>query len=69
MSLGFASLVMTQTCFFVTNRTLLTIATLAGRRNIVICTTSIISGNKMMATAIEKDSFGKAAASTRPTES
>ncbi|KAI1499172.1 vacuolar protein sorting 33A-like protein [Biscogniauxia marginata] len=32
------------------------------RRNIVICTTSIISGNKMMDAAIEKSSFTKAAA-------
>ncbi|KAJ9157346.1 Vacuolar protein sorting-associated protein 33A [Pleurostoma richardsiae] len=32
-----------------------------GRRNIVICTTSIISGNKMMASAIEKESFAKEA--------
>lgn len=30
------------------------------RRNIVICTTSIISGNKMMEAAIEKESFGSA---------
>ncbi|KAK8874959.1 Sec1-like protein [Apiospora arundinis] len=29
------------------------------RRNIVICTTSIISGNKMMEAAIEKESFAK----------
>lgn len=52
----------------ITTFKLLTTASLVGRRNIVICTTSIISGNKMMATAIEKDSFGKAAASTRPIE-
>ncbi|KAL2288212.1 hypothetical protein FJTKL_04298 [Diaporthe vaccinii] len=39
------------------------------RRNIVICTTSIISGNKMMATAIEKDSFGQAGAAARPVDS
>lgn len=32
------------------------------RRNIVICTTSIISGNRMMEAAIEKEAFGKAAA-------
>ncbi|KAF4998143.1 hypothetical protein FDECE_11878 [Fusarium decemcellulare] len=30
-----------------------------GRRNIVICTTSIISGNRMMNAAIEKESFAK----------
>ncbi|KAM4054812.1 sec1 family protein [Hirsutella rhossiliensis] len=30
-----------------------------GRRNIVICTTSIISGNRMMDAAIEKDSFAQ----------
>ncbi|KAH7209251.1 Sec1-like protein [Fusarium oxysporum] len=30
-----------------------------GRRNIVICTTSIINGNKMMESAIEKESFAK----------
>ncbi|KAJ3468947.1 hypothetical protein MRS44_003012 [Fusarium solani] len=30
-----------------------------GRRNIVICTTSIISGNRMMDAAIEKESFAK----------
>lgn len=30
-----------------------------GRRNIVICTTSIISGKEMMEAAIEKDSFAK----------
>ncbi|KAK5663360.1 hypothetical protein OQA88_3788 [Cercophora sp. LCS_1] len=30
-----------------------------GRRNIVICTTSIISGNRMMDAAIEKGAFGK----------
>lgn len=30
------------------------------RRNIIICTTSIISGNKMMDTAIETGGFGKA---------
>ncbi|ROT37463.1 vacuolar protein sorting-associated protein 33A [Sodiomyces alkalinus F11] len=30
-----------------------------GRRNIVICTTSIISGNRMMEAAIEKESFSK----------
>ncbi|KAK3337191.1 Sec1-like protein [Cercophora scortea] len=30
-----------------------------GRRNIVICTTSIISGNTMMEAAIEKETFGK----------
>lgn len=48
--------------------TILTIFSLTGWRNIVICTTSIISGNKMMATAIEKNSFGKAAASVHPTE-
>ncbi|KAH8880692.1 Sec1-like protein [Thozetella sp. PMI_491] len=30
-----------------------------GRRNIVICTTSIISGNKMMEVAIEKGAFGR----------
>lgn len=30
-----------------------------GRRNIVICTTSIISGNRMMEAAIEKGTFGK----------
>lgn len=39
------------------------------RRNIVICTTSIISGNKIMATAIEEDSFGQkvsTAAVSRP---
>ncbi|KAM0434508.1 hypothetical protein ACHAPT_003604 [Fusarium lateritium] len=30
-----------------------------GRRNIVICTTSIISGNRMMDAAIEKESFSK----------
>ncbi|KAI1765327.1 vacuolar protein sorting 33A-like protein [Hypoxylon sp. FL1150] len=29
------------------------------RRNIVICTTSIISGNKMMDAAVEKESFAK----------
>ena len=28
-----------------------------GRRNIVICTTSIISGNRMMDAAIEQGSF------------
>lgn len=32
------------------------------RRNIVICATSIISGNRMMDTAIERESFGKEAA-------
>jgi lysine-specific histone demethylase 1 len=31
----------------------------SGRRNIVICTTSIINGNKMMEAAIEKQSFAK----------
>ncbi|KAK0631982.1 Sec1-like protein [Immersiella caudata] len=31
------------------------------RRNIVICTTSIISGNRMMEAAIEKGTFGKEA--------
>ncbi|KAF4977257.1 hypothetical protein FZEAL_6197 [Fusarium zealandicum] len=30
-----------------------------GRRNIVICTTSIISGNRMMEAAIEKESYAK----------
>lgn len=30
-----------------------------GRRNIVICTTDIISGNRMMEAAIEKGDFGK----------
>ncbi|KAM0252058.1 hypothetical protein ACHAP5_001383 [Fusarium lateritium] len=30
-----------------------------GRRNIVICTTSIINGNKMMEAAVEKASFAK----------
>lgn len=34
----------------------------AARRNIVICTTSIISGNRMMEAAIEKEVFGKAGA-------
>ncbi|KAK0734114.1 small conjugating protein ligase-like protein [Lasiosphaeria miniovina] len=33
----------------------------AARRNIVICTTSIISGNVMMDAAIEKEGFGKEA--------
>ncbi|KAI0396694.1 Sec1-like protein [Xylariaceae sp. FL0594] len=33
----------------------------AARRNIVICTTSIINGNKMMGAAIEKDSFAQEA--------
>ncbi|KAI1106651.1 vacuolar protein sorting 33A-like protein [Jackrogersella minutella] len=41
-----------------------------GRRNIVICTTSIISGNKMMDAAVETDTFEKEppkpAASTLP---
>ncbi|KAJ4236072.1 Vacuolar protein-sorting-associated protein 33, variant 2 [Fusarium solani] len=40
-----------------------------GRRNIVICTTSIISGNRMMDAAIEKESFAKenaAAAAAAP---
>ncbi len=32
---------------------------LTARRNIVICTTSIISGNKMMAAAMEQGSFGR----------
>ncbi|KAK3328896.1 vacuolar protein sorting 33A-like protein [Apodospora peruviana] len=36
-----------------------------GRRNIVICTTSIISGNKMMEAAIEKESFEKDAPPAR----
>ena len=31
----------------------------SGQRNIVICTTSIISGNKMMEAAMEKSSFGR----------
>ncbi len=31
----------------------------AARRNIVICTTSIISGNRMMDVAIEKETFEK----------
>ncbi|KAI5927678.1 Sec1-like protein [Camillea tinctor] len=35
-----------------------------GRRNIVICTTSILSGNKMMESAIEKSSFTKNVANT-----
>ncbi|KUI66539.1 Vacuolar protein sorting-associated protein 33A [Cytospora mali] len=39
-----------------------------GRRKIVICTTSIISGDKIMATAIEKTSFGQSAAAARPAE-
>ncbi|PSR92389.1 Sec1-like protein [Coniella lustricola] len=41
------------------------------RRNIFICTTSIISGDKVMATAIEKGTYGKAAAAAaeRPVES
>ena len=30
-----------------------------GRRNIVICTTSIISGNRMMDAAVEKGTFEK----------
>lgn len=30
-----------------------------GRRNIVICTTSIISGNRMMDAAIETGSYAK----------
>ncbi|KAJ2907058.1 hypothetical protein MKZ38_008626 [Zalerion maritima] len=38
-----------------------------GRRNLVICTTSIISGNKMMAAAIEKDSFTRDSAA-RPSD-
>lgn len=38
------------------------------RKNIVICTTSIISGNKMMAAAVEKESFGKASVSAEPIE-
>lgn len=33
--------------------------TSAGRRNIVICTTSIISGNRMMDSAIEKGLYAK----------
>lgn len=33
--------------------------TATGRRNIVICTTSIISGNRMMDAAIEKGSYAK----------
>lgn len=33
---------------------------MAARRNIVICTTSIVSGNKMMEAAVEKESFGGA---------
>ncbi|KAI1090743.1 small conjugating protein ligase-like protein [Rostrohypoxylon terebratum] len=37
------------------------------RRNIVICTTSIISGNKMMDAAVEKESFAKEA--PKPTAS
>ncbi|EHA57400.1 vacuolar protein sorting-associated protein 33A [Pyricularia oryzae 70-15] len=37
------------------------------RLNIVICTTSIISGNKIMAAAIEKESFGKRADSIQTT--
>lgn len=32
-----------------------------GRRNIVICTTSIISGNRMMDAAVEKGTFEKEA--------
>lgn len=31
----------------------------AARRNIVICTTSIISGDRMMDAAIEKESFAR----------
>lgn len=38
------------------------------RRNIVICTTSIVSGNKMMAAAVEKESFGTPAAAPAPAE-
>lgn len=34
------------------------------RRNIVICTTSITSGNKMMAAAMEKETFGHQGATT-----
>ncbi len=34
-------------------------AGVSGRRNIIICTTSIISGKKMMDAAIEKESFEK----------
>jgi hypothetical protein len=37
-----------------------------GRRNIVICTTSIISGNRMMDAAIEKETFEKSAPPQAP---
>lgn len=56
-----------------TDRPLLTSLSPTARRNIVICTTSITSGNKIMTTAMEKGSFGKAAAAaavgSRPPES
>ncbi|KAF0642948.1 hypothetical protein FPSE5266_11788 [Fusarium pseudograminearum] len=37
-----------------------------GRRNIVICTTSIINGNKMMESTIEKESFTKETSEIAP---
>ena len=42
-----------------TNFRVLTERLLIARRNIVICTTSIISGGKMMEAAIEKESFAR----------
>ena len=46
----------------------LTQACVTGRRNIIICTTSIISGNRMMDAAVEKNSYAKDEGPPPPTE-